>query len=87
MARKVVVFLIIILAALTLDFLRQEVFAWMDPCGDQKATSQNSGGLASISSASGRTSGTLSPAIGAYPPPDQPGLILYLPLVSKPAGQ
>ncbi|MBI5585998.1 MAG: hypothetical protein HY892_19475 [Deltaproteobacteria bacterium] len=85
MAKKIVVFLIMVMAALTIDLLRQEVFAWMAPYGDRGATYQYS---TSKTGSPGMKSVTpLNSLAVPYPPPDRPGRILYLPLVSNPAGQ
>lgn len=87
MAKKIAFLALIILAALTLDGLRQGIFAWMGIQPRGVAAVSLSGELAVGRSNPGSLAGVPGPsALAAYPPPDPSGPKIYLPLIIGPAG-
>lgn len=87
-AKKIAFLALIILAALTLDGLRQGIFAWMGVQPRGVAAVSHSGELTVGTSSHGSLAGAPEPsASAAYPPPDPSGPKIYLPLIIGPAGQ
>jgi hypothetical protein len=85
MAKRIVILLIIVMAAVALDLLRQEVFAWMGAGEARKTTSQNSIEFASWRPSLPVKSGiAASSGLGGYPPPRGQNSRLFLPSISKP---
>lgn len=91
MAKKIALGLLVLLAALTVDFLRQEVFAWMDSRLGGGTTFCNFPEPAGGTLPAGMPSG-MAPEdngeLGAYPaPPASPRQKLFLPCVARPANR
>lgn len=86
MSKKIVLLALLILAALTLDVLRQGVFAWMGVHSERAAAASDSREFISGTSGPALQAGTPGPsASDPYPPPDPSKL--YLPLITSSAGQ
>jgi hypothetical protein len=86
MAKKVALCLIILMAAMTLDFLRQEVFAWMDSRSRRESNFYDTKAPAFAALPGGTPSGaTPDTRLGAYPyPPGSQRYQLFLPYMQKP---
>jgi hypothetical protein len=91
MAKKIVLGLLVLLAALTVDFLRLEVFAWMDSRLSGGTTFYNSPEPAGGTLPAGMPSGVApedNGGMGAYPaPPASPRQKLFLPCVVRSANR
>jgi hypothetical protein len=89
MDKKIVLGLLALMGALTVDFLRQEVFAWRDSRLSRGTPFDNSQAPAGGTLPAGMPSGVApedNGGMGAYPaPPASPRQKLFLPCVVRPA--
>ena len=91
MAKKIALGMLVLMGALTVDFLRLEGFAWMDSRLSRETAFHNSQAPAGGTPPARRPSGVAreeNGGVGAYPaPPASPRQKLFLPSVARPANR